>query len=144
MSHASINIYEKSLYNTFINAKMFDLGLGSTLHSLFLSHHKLRKWANNQSILYHKSILRIVYIEDIIFCIHFLLRHHINISCRLDIAMDVNTMGALNALNFAKRCRNLQVFLHVSTGKHWTKMISFLYKFDKVNDTSNKLRVYLS
>ncbi|XP_028775575.1 fatty acyl-CoA reductase 3-like [Neltuma alba] len=36
-------------------------------------------------------------------------------SCRFDVAMNVNTMGALNVLNFAKRCQKIQVLLHVST-----------------------------
>ncbi|XP_028808254.1 probable fatty acyl-CoA reductase 4 [Neltuma alba] len=34
---------------------------------------------------------------------------------RFDVAMNVNTMGALNVLNFAKRCQKIQVLLHVST-----------------------------
>ncbi|KAI9107650.1 hypothetical protein K1719_021313 [Acacia pycnantha] len=34
---------------------------------------------------------------------------------RFDILMNVNTMGALNVLNFANRCRKIQVLLHVST-----------------------------
>ncbi|XP_022643017.1 alcohol-forming fatty acyl-CoA reductase-like [Vigna radiata var. radiata] len=34
---------------------------------------------------------------------------------RLDVAMGINTMGALNVLNFAKNCSKLQMLLHVST-----------------------------
>ncbi|XP_072080841.1 probable fatty acyl-CoA reductase 4 [Arachis hypogaea] len=34
---------------------------------------------------------------------------------RFDVAMDTNTMGAYNAINFAKMCHRIEVFLHVST-----------------------------
>ncbi|MED6115611.1 hypothetical protein PIB30_092330, partial [Stylosanthes scabra] len=34
---------------------------------------------------------------------------------RYDVAMNTNTMGAYNTLNFAKMCPRIQVFLHVST-----------------------------
>ncbi|KAG2397460.1 Alcohol-forming fatty acyl-CoA reductase [Vigna angularis] len=34
---------------------------------------------------------------------------------RLDVAMGINTMGALHVLNFAKNCSKLQMLLHVST-----------------------------
>ncbi|MED6205244.1 hypothetical protein PIB30_016037 [Stylosanthes scabra] len=34
---------------------------------------------------------------------------------RYDVAMNMNTMGAYNTLNFAKMCPTIQVFLHVST-----------------------------
>ncbi|KAH9292347.1 hypothetical protein KI387_042466, partial [Taxus chinensis] len=34
---------------------------------------------------------------------------------RYDIALGVNTMGVNNILNFGKKCRNLQVLVHVST-----------------------------
>ncbi|CAJ1979160.1 unnamed protein product [Sphenostylis stenocarpa] len=35
---------------------------------------------------------------------------------RLDVAIGINTMGALNVLNFAKNCSKLQILLHISTG----------------------------
>ncbi|XP_028808241.1 fatty acyl-CoA reductase 1-like isoform X2 [Neltuma alba] len=38
-----------------------------------------------------------------------------NFDERYDIAMEINTMGALHVLNFAKSCRRIQVFLHLST-----------------------------
>lgn len=34
---------------------------------------------------------------------------------RFDISMGVNTMGALNVLNFAKNCHRLKVLVHIST-----------------------------
>uniref|UniRef100_M1ABM8 Fatty acyl-CoA reductase n=1 Tax=Solanum tuberosum TaxID=4113 RepID=M1ABM8_SOLTU len=34
---------------------------------------------------------------------------------RYDIAMDINVLGALNVLNFAKRCENVKIIVHVST-----------------------------
>lgn len=36
--------------------------------------------------------------------------------CRYDIALNINTQGPRRVLDFAKRCPNLQLFLHVSTG----------------------------
>eukprot|EP00253_Pinus_taeda_P026755 PITA_26755 len=36
---------------------------------------------------------------------------------RYDISLNVNTKGAENIVEFAKRCRKLQILLHVSTGK---------------------------
>ncbi|XP_054811780.1 fatty acyl-CoA reductase 1-like [Prosopis cineraria] len=38
-----------------------------------------------------------------------------NFDERYDIAMEINTMGALHVLNFARSCHKIQVFLHVST-----------------------------
>ncbi|XP_054797592.1 probable fatty acyl-CoA reductase 4 [Prosopis cineraria] len=38
-----------------------------------------------------------------------------NFDERFDIAIGVNTMGALNVLNFAKTCPKIQALLHVST-----------------------------
>ncbi|XP_028808252.1 fatty acyl-CoA reductase 1-like [Neltuma alba] len=38
-----------------------------------------------------------------------------NFDERCDIAMEINTMRALHVLNFAKSCRKIQVFLHLST-----------------------------
>ncbi|KAL4292714.1 probable fatty acyl-CoA reductase 4 [Arachis ipaensis] len=34
---------------------------------------------------------------------------------RFDVAMDTNTIGAYNAINFAKICHKIEIFLHVST-----------------------------
>ncbi|CAN8229533.1 unnamed protein product [Cochlearia groenlandica] len=34
---------------------------------------------------------------------------------RYDLAFEINTMGALNVLNFAKRCANVKILVHVST-----------------------------
>ncbi|XP_039690758.1 probable fatty acyl-CoA reductase 4 [Medicago truncatula] len=34
---------------------------------------------------------------------------------RFDISMGVNTMGPLHVLNFAKKCCNIKVFVHIST-----------------------------
>nr|XP_010313342.1 fatty acyl-CoA reductase 1-like isoform X2 [Solanum lycopersicum] len=34
---------------------------------------------------------------------------------RYDIAMDINVLGALNVLKFAKRCENVKIIVHVST-----------------------------
>lgn len=36
--------------------------------------------------------------------------------CRYDVALNINTQGPRRVLDFAKRCPNLQLFLHVSTG----------------------------
>ncbi|XP_058763053.1 fatty acyl-CoA reductase 1-like isoform X1 [Vicia villosa] len=38
-----------------------------------------------------------------------------NFNERFDISMGVNTKGALHALNFAKNCQKLKVFVHIST-----------------------------
>ncbi|XP_062015477.1 fatty acyl-CoA reductase 3-like [Rosa rugosa] len=38
-----------------------------------------------------------------------------NFDERYDIALDVNTFGVLHAMNFAKKCLKLEMFLHVST-----------------------------
>ncbi|KAH9317089.1 hypothetical protein KI387_018858, partial [Taxus chinensis] len=38
-----------------------------------------------------------------------------NFDERYDISLGVNTMGVTNVLDFGKRCRKLQVFVHVST-----------------------------
>ncbi|WCJ21208.1 Fatty acyl-CoA reductase 1 [Euphorbia peplus] len=34
---------------------------------------------------------------------------------RYDVALSINTFGALNVLNFAKKCHKLKMFVHVST-----------------------------
>jgi fatty acyl-CoA reductase len=34
--------------------------------------------------------------------------------------MGVNTMGALNVLNFAKKCCKIKLVVHISTGKSQT------------------------
>ncbi|VFQ71447.1 unnamed protein product [Cuscuta campestris] len=34
---------------------------------------------------------------------------------RYDVAMSINTLGAINVLNFAKKCLNLKMIVHVST-----------------------------
>ncbi|KAL4296391.1 hypothetical protein GQ457_12G027440 [Hibiscus cannabinus] len=36
---------------------------------------------------------------------------------RYDVALDINTFGVLNVLNFGKKCDKVKLFLHVSTGK---------------------------
>ncbi|KAI0502618.1 hypothetical protein KFK09_017573 [Dendrobium nobile] len=38
-----------------------------------------------------------------------------NFYVRYDIALNINVIGAKNAMNFAKKCSKLEVFLHVST-----------------------------
>ncbi|KAH1090839.1 hypothetical protein J1N35_018096 [Gossypium stocksii] len=38
-----------------------------------------------------------------------------NFSERYDVALDINTFGAFNVLNFGKKCDKLKLFLHVST-----------------------------
>ncbi|KAI3963884.1 hypothetical protein MKW92_036898 [Papaver armeniacum] len=38
-----------------------------------------------------------------------------NFNDRYDVALAVNTMGAKHVLNFAEKCENLELFLHVST-----------------------------
>ncbi|ESQ37562.1 hypothetical protein EUTSA_v10002497mg [Eutrema salsugineum] len=38
-----------------------------------------------------------------------------NFEERYDVALGINTLGAANALNFAKRCAKVKVFVHVST-----------------------------
>ncbi|KAI3896343.1 hypothetical protein MKX03_013335, partial [Papaver bracteatum] len=38
-----------------------------------------------------------------------------NFDDRYDVALAVNTMGAKHVLNFAEKCENLELFLHVST-----------------------------
>ncbi|XP_010503101.1 PREDICTED: fatty acyl-CoA reductase 3-like [Camelina sativa] len=38
-----------------------------------------------------------------------------NFDERYDVALGINTLGAANALNFAKRCAKVKVFVHVST-----------------------------
>ncbi|KAE9461346.1 hypothetical protein C3L33_06748, partial [Rhododendron williamsianum] len=39
-----------------------------------------------------------------------------NFDERYDVALHLNTFGAMNVLNFAKKCANIQLLLHVSTG----------------------------
>ncbi|GAB4859758.1 hypothetical protein Ancab_011236 [Ancistrocladus abbreviatus] len=34
---------------------------------------------------------------------------------RYDVALTINTLGAMNVIDFAKRCQNIQLLLHVST-----------------------------
>lgn len=41
-----------------------------------------------------------------------------NIMCRYDAAMGTNVLGAMHILNFAKKCAQLQVLLHISTGQY--------------------------
>jgi hypothetical protein len=36
---------------------------------------------------------------------------------RYDVALNINTLGPQRLLNFAHRCPNLQLFMHVSTGE---------------------------
>lgn len=36
---------------------------------------------------------------------------------RYDVGLGINTFGALNVLNFAKKCVKAQLLLHVSTGE---------------------------
>lgn len=38
--------------------------------------------------------------------------------------MDINVLGALNVLKFAKRCENVKIIVHVSTGQ----FLDFLIK----------------
>lgn len=38
-------------------------------------------------------------------------------ACRYDVALDVNVMGVKHMCQLAKKCPNLEVILHVSTGK---------------------------
>lgn len=42
---------------------------------------------------------------------------HIYVMFRYDVALDVNVMGVKYLCQLAKKCANLEVFLHVSTGK---------------------------
>jgi nucleoside-diphosphate-sugar epimerase len=37
---------------------------------------------------------------------------------RYDVALDVNVMGVKHICQLAKQCPNLEVVLHVSTGKY--------------------------
>jgi hypothetical protein len=37
---------------------------------------------------------------------------------RYDVALGINTLGALHVLNFAKKCVNVKMLVHVSTGEH--------------------------
>jgi len=38
-------------------------------------------------------------------------------ACRYDVALDVNVMGVRHMCQLARQCPNLEVILHVSTGK---------------------------
>jgi len=40
---------------------------------------------------------------------------------RYDVGLGINTFGALNVLNFAKKCVKVQLLLHVSTGESLSK-----------------------
>ncbi|KAK2433746.1 alcohol-forming fatty acyl-CoA reductase [Trifolium repens] len=51
--------------------------------------------------------------EEIDFLVHFAACTKFNE--RFDILMDVNTKGALHALNIAKNCKRLKAFVHIST-----------------------------
>ena len=37
-------------------------------------------------------------------------------SDRFDVALDINTKGAARIINFAKKCKKLKLYVHVSTG----------------------------
>lgn len=37
---------------------------------------------------------------------------------RYDASFQLNTMGAKNVLNFSKKCANIKLLLHVSTGEY--------------------------
>lgn len=57
------------------------------------------------------------------------------IGFRYDIAMGINVMGARHVLNFAKKCTNIKMLLHVSTGNQ------FLFPVSK-NDLSYISKFY--
>jgi len=44
-----------------------------------------------------------------------------NFDERYDVGLGINTFGALNVLNFAKKCVKVQLLLHVSTGESLSK-----------------------
>lgn len=39
-------------------------------------------------------------------------------TCRYDVALNLNTQGPFRLLSFAKKCKRLRLFLHVSTGTY--------------------------
>lgn len=54
------------------------------------------------------------------------------INHRYDVALGINTLGAAYALNFAKRCAKVKVFVHVSTGIYiYTKLTKNSFFFFK-------------
>lgn len=44
--------------------------------------------------------------------------------CRYDVALDTNTKGAKHLISFAKKCKELKLLLHISTGMQKIGLIS--------------------
>lgn len=47
------------------------------------------------------------------------------VCCRYDVALAINTYGAKYVLDFAKKCINIKLFLHVSTGQQSSSILSY-------------------
>ncbi|KAF3644206.1 putative fatty acyl-CoA reductase 5 [Capsicum annuum] len=60
-----------------------------------------------------------------------------NFDERYDVSLGLNTFGAINVLNFAKKCSKLKVLLHVSTGEKTGLILETPYKLgETLNGTS--------
>lgn len=55
--------------------------------------------------------------------------------CRYDVALDVNVTGVKHMCVFAKKCPNLEVLLHVSTGTR--KLTTCLQSLSEKNNHTN-------
>lgn len=49
------------------------------------------------------------------------------ITCRYDVALGLNTFGVKHVINFAKKCINLRVLVHVSTGLYMNMFYQCVY-----------------
>lgn len=54
------------------------------------------------------------------------------ISCRYDVALDINVIGAKHVLEFAKKCVRVEMLLHVSSGMSYQQIRSNALSVSKV------------
>lgn len=47
---------------------------------------------------------------------------------RYDVALDINTLGPSRILSFAKRCKGLELYMHVSTGMELLPLANIIIK----------------
>lgn len=51
-----------------------------------------------------------------------------SILSRYDLALDAHVNGAYQLMMFAKKCKNLKLLMHYSTGMYWNKTYVLIYK----------------
>lgn len=85
------------------------------------------KWFNHEYVQMYQWMDLVLYLAcnfnlnfDLTSCIVvFLWKKLTNaylVFCRYDVALPLNTFGARHVMNFAKKCVDIKLFLHVSTG----------------------------